>query len=101
MAPRVGRPPSHSGRRHPSASTIARAAELAATALANAESINLTLMEAMADGERQRVALSDEIEKLRSLASDLLDRAEAAEAQLQALGAEVPREPGLGFVSSG
>ena len=56
MAPRVGRPPSHSGRRHPSASTIARAAELAATALANAESINLTLMEAMADGERQRVA---------------------------------------------
>ena len=86
MTPRVGRPPSHLGRRHPSASTIARAAELAATALANAESINLTLMEAMADGERQRVALSDEIEKLRSLASDLLDRAEAAEAQLEAPG---------------
>jgi hypothetical protein len=56
MAPRVSLPPSHSGRRHPSASTIARTAELAATALANAESINLTLMEAMADGERQRVA---------------------------------------------
>ena len=88
MAPkRVGRPLSHSGRRPPHASTtMARAAALAATALANAESINLTLMEAMADGERQRVALSDEIEKLRSLASDLLDRAEAAEAQLEALG---------------
>ena len=48
--------------------------------------MNLTLMDAMADGERQRVALSNEIEKLRSLASDLLLRAEAAEAQLEALG---------------
>ena len=87
MAPkRVGRPASHSGRRPPHVSTIARAAALAATALANAESMNLTLMDALADGERQRVALSNEIEKLRSLASDLLLRAEAAEAQLEALG---------------
>ena len=93
MAPkRVGRPPSHSGRRAPSASTFARAAAFAP---------------ALAEAERRLAALSNEIEQLkyqneelRSLASDLLHRAEAAEAQLQALGAEVPRELGLGLLAS-
>ena len=51
--------------------------------------------------ENENEQLKYQNKVLRSLASDLLHRAEAAEAQLQALGAEVPREPGLGFVSSG
>ena len=86
MAPkRVGRPASHSGRRPPHVSTIARAAALAATALAEAESRRLTLMDAMADGERERVALSNEIEQLKLQNEELRSRAEAAEAQLEAL----------------
>jgi hypothetical protein len=51
--------------------------------------------------ENENEQLKYQNKVLRSLASDLLHRAEATEAQLQALGAEVPREPGLGFVSSG
>ena len=51
--------------------------------------------------ENENEQLKYQNKVLRSLSSDLLHRAEAAEAQLQALGAEVPREPGLGFVSSG
>ena len=86
------RPASQSGRRPPHASTIGRAAALAATALAEAESVHITLIEAMSDQHRKQVALENEIEQLkeqkeelRSLASDLLHRAEAAEAQLEAL----------------
>ena len=51
--------------------------------------------------ENENEQLKYQNKVLRSLASDLLHRAEAAEAQLQALGAEVPRELGLGLVASG
>ena len=51
--------------------------------------------------ENENEQLKYQNKVLRSFASDLLHRAEAAEAQLQALGAELPREPALGFVSSG
>ena len=62
---RVGRPPSHSGRRPLSAKTTARVAAARDAGLAEGESMRLTLIEAMADGERERQALANEIEKLK------------------------------------